>query len=157
MSQVFSRSVNLRGDACALFDSMSSFLSARGFTVISAERPFTMVADRGSLRPTNRIEKYPHTLAVALHPANEGLAMSFIYLMSDFWHYTSCDQKFFNNEIDLFVRGLVTDGAILEQTRTSPARDAAYIGELRELAKLKEEGVVTIEEFDLMKRKLLGI
>jgi hypothetical protein len=158
MSQVFSKSIRLRGDAVTLFDQARTFILSRGFSVLKEERPFTIVADRGSLRPTNNIQKRSHTLNIAIHPANEGITMSFIYLMSDFWHYTPCDQMFFNNEIEMFVRNLVVDGMSMDKP-LGPAvyNDVAYIGELRELAKLKNEGVVTAEEFEQKKRKLLGI
>lgn len=158
MSQVYSRVVKLSGDAGAIFDGMSAFLVARGFEINNADRPNTIVADRGMLRPTNKIEKYPHTLIVAMHPSGEALSMSFIYMMSDFWHYTAGDRLFFNNEIDLFVRGLVTDGAKVAIGEVVPAAvDNGYIEELRQLAKLKSEGVLSVEEFDLKKRRLLGL
>jgi hypothetical protein len=155
MSQVYSRTIKLHGDAGAIFDGMSSFLVARGFSIACSDRPNTMVADRGSLRPTSKIEKYPHTLMVAMHPSGEGLTLSFVYFMSDFWYYTPGDRLFFNNEIDLFARGLAADGAKVE-VEASPAVNG-YIEELRQLAKLKNEGVLSGDEFDLKKRKLLGI
>jgi hypothetical protein len=158
MSQVYSRTVKLHGDAGTVFDSMSSFLAARGFTFACSDRPNTIVADRGSLRPTSKIEKYPHTLTIALHPAGDEMLMSFVYIMSDFWHYTPGDRLFFNNEIDLFARGLIADGIKVEQAEPSPtAVENGYIEELRQLSKLKSEGVLSIEEFDQKKRKLLGI
>jgi hypothetical protein len=158
MSQVYSRTIKLQGDAGAIYDSMSSFLLARGFTFACSDRPNTIVADRGSLRPTGKIEKYPHTLTIALHPAADGIMMSFLYIMSDFWHYTPGDRLFFNNEIDLFARGLTADGIKVEQAAPSAvAAENGYIEELRQLSKLKSEGVLSIEEFDQKKRKLLGI
>lgn len=158
MSQVYSRTVKIHGDAGTIFDGMAYFLNARGFTITNAERPNTMAAERGVLRPTNKIEKYPHTLLVSMHPSEEGLALSFVYIMSDFWHYTAGDRLFFNNEIDLFVRGLVADGARVPAGEVVPAAaENGYILELRQLAKLKNEGVLSIEEFDQKKRLLLGL
>jgi hypothetical protein len=117
-----------------------------------------MVADKGTLRPTNKIEKYPHTLVIAMHPSEDGLSMSFVYVMSDFWHYTAGDRLYFNNEIDLFVRGLVADGAKIPAGEIAPsAVENGYISELRQLAKLKNEGVLSVEEFDQKKRLLLGL
>ncbi len=158
MSQTYSRMVKLHGDAGAIFDGMTAFLTARGFAVTNADRPNTLVADRGMLRPTNKIEKYPHTLIIAMHPSGDELSMSFIYIMSDLWHYTPGDSLFFNNEIDLFVRGLVADGARVPAGEAVPmAVENGYIAELRQLAKLKNEGVLSVEEFDQKKKLLLGL
>jgi DNA-binding PucR family transcriptional regulator len=62
---------------------------------------------------------------------------------------------FFNNEIDLFARGLAADGAKVEVEASAAVN--GYIEELRQLAKLMNEGVLSGDEFDLKKRKLLGI
>ncbi len=158
MSQVYSRVIKISGNTGTIFDGMASFLVARGFVINNADRPNTMVADRGILRPTNKIEKYPHTLVIAMHPTGDALSLSFIYVMSDFWHYTAGDRLFFNNEIDLFVRGLVADGAKVAAGEAVPSViDNGYIEELRQLAKLRGEGVLSGEEFDQKKKLLLGL
>ena len=158
MSQTYSRMIKLNGDAGAIFDGMASFLTARGFAITNADRPNTLVADRGMLRLTNKIEKYPHSLIIAMHPSGDALSVSFIYMLSDFWHYTPGDSLFFNHEIDLFVRGLVADGARVPAGEPAPVVvENGYITELRQLAKLKNEGVVSVEEFDQKKKMLLGL
>jgi len=156
MSQVYSRSVKLRGNGGVIFDKMGTFLTARGFTTMESQKPFLIVADRGMLRPTSRIEKYPHTLVLTFRPADDSLLISYVYIMSDFWHYTPGDRKFFDDEIDLLIRGLVADGAEHEEGAPSAAPDH-YIRELRELAKLKDEGVITTEEFEGKKKRLLTL
>jgi hypothetical protein len=158
MSQAYTKSIRLNGEAGALFDHARSYLQTRGFTVISEERPFTIVAERGTRWPTSQVKKSAHTVNVAVHPANEGVTMSFIYLMSDFWNYTPGDRLYFDNEIEMFTRDLAVDGFKQEkQMAPSDTHDIAYIGELRELAKLKAEGLVTADEFEQKKKKLLAI
>jgi len=157
MSQIYSRSVALRGNPNVIFDNMSTYLSTRKFLPIDTVKGSSIVSDRGMIRPTSKIEKYPHTLVLTFRNVDTTVTMSFFYIMSDFWHYTAGDRKFFDDEIDLFVRGLVADGAILEEQGPSAAPDMAYISELRELAKLKEEGIITADDFENKKRRLLGI
>lgn len=45
----------------------------------------------------------------------------------------------------------------LGQDEGEPSEIPSYIAELRELAKLRDEGVITEEDFELKKRKLLGL
>jgi hypothetical protein len=46
---------------------------------------------------------------------------------------------------------------VLAQQEDQPPAVPDYVEELRELAKLRDEGIITTEEFELKKRSLLGI
>jgi len=80
--------------------------------------------------------------------------------MSDFWDYTPGDQDFFNIEINSIVASLNTNTAVIEMPASgeaTPQSSRAYMAELRGLAKLRDEGVITASEFDSKKRQLIGI
>ncbi len=103
MSQSYTRMVKTVGDANVIFDRMNDLLNARGFRVISADKPSLIVADRGLVRPTRKLRKSSHSLVIAFHKTGECPALSFTYILSDLWDRTPGDELFMNNEINEIV------------------------------------------------------
>lgn len=106
MSQSYTRMVRTVGDPNAIFDRMQDQLKAKGFRIISAQKPNLIIADRGTLRPTRSIRKTSHSLVVAYHMNDESPMLSFSYIMSDLWDYTPGDELFFNEEINQLIWSL---------------------------------------------------
>jgi hypothetical protein len=160
MSQVYTRTVKAIGDIDQIYDRLWATLRSDGFRIITSEKPNLIIGERGSLRPTRKAKKYPHSLVVAFHSAESDPFVSFSYIMSDFWDYTPGDQDFFNNEINSMVASLNTNSSVIELRDASDLASQvprSYVSELRGLAKLRDEGVITASEFDYKKRQLMGI
>ncbi|MBI0583889.1 MAG: SHOCT domain-containing protein [Methanomassiliicoccus sp.] len=157
MSQVYSRTIKAIGDVETIYDRLMPILATKGFNVIAQERPNLIVADRGMIRPTLKVNKTPHSLVVAFHSTDGSPLISFSYVMSDMWNYTPGDQSYFNWEINSVVAAMNTNSANIDLRSTQDVASQAYIGELQGLAKLRDEGVISREEFDRKKRTILGI
>lgn len=159
MSQVYTRTVKAIGDIDAIYDRLWAAMRSKGFNIISSEKPNLIVGERGSLRPTRKAHKYPHSMVVAFHSGETNPHISFSYIMSDFWDYTPGDRDFFNAEINSVIASLNMNTSVIEMRS---ARDIvsqasqAYIGELRGLAKLRDDGVISADEFEYKKRTLMG-
>jgi len=159
MSQVYSRTVKAIGDIDTIYDRLWAALKSKGFNIISSEKPNLIVGERGSFRPTRKAHKYPHSIVVAFHFSDTDPHVSFSYIMSDFWDYTPGDQDYFNSEINSIIASLNMNTSAIEMRS---ARDIvsqasqAYIGELRGLAKLRDDGVISADEFEYKKRTLMG-
>jgi hypothetical protein len=160
MSQVYSRTIKAIGDIDVIYDRLWATMKAKGFNIIASEKPNLIVGERGSLRPTRKAYKFPHSVVVAFHSAESNPFISFSYIMSDFWDYTPGDQDFFNSEINSVISTLNMNSSVIE---LRSARDIvsqasqAYIGELRGLAKLRDDGVISTDEFEFKKKRLMGI
>ena len=160
MSQVYSRTIKAIGDIDVIYDRLWATMRAKGFNIIASEKPNLIVGERGSLRPTRKAYKFSHSLVIAFHSVESNPFISFSYLMSDFWDYTPGDQDFFNSEINSVISALNMNSSAIEMRS---ARDIvsqasqAYIGELRGLAKLRDDGVISTDEFEFKKRRLMGI
>lgn len=157
MSQVYTRTVKAIGDTNLIFDRMWSELRSKGFNIVTCEKPNLMIGERGTLRPTRKINKYPHSLVVAFHTGGASPYVSFSYIMSDMWDYTPGDQDFFNYEINSVISSLNMNSSYIEVKDAEAAGQDAYIGELRGLAKLRDDGVISAAEFDYKKRQIMGI
>ncbi|MDW5562760.1 MAG: SHOCT domain-containing protein [Methanomassiliicoccus sp.] len=158
MSQVYSRTVKAIGDVDAIYDRMWAAMKAQGFNLVTSEKPNLLIGDRGILRPTRKVSKYPHSLVVAFHSGESNPLVSFTYIMSDMWNYTPGDREFFNFEINTIVSSLNMNASFIDvkDAQDSPA-SSAYINELRGLAKLRDDGLISASEFDYKKRQLMGI
>ena len=160
MSQVYTRTVKAIGDIDMIYDRLWATMKSRGFNIISSEKPNLIVGERGSLRPTRKADKYPHSVVVAFHSSETNPFISFSYLMSDFWDYTAGDQDLFNSEINSVVASLNVNTSVIEMKSaadTVSQESQAYIKELRGLAKLRDDGVISTSEFEFKKRSLIGI
>jgi hypothetical protein len=116
MSQSYTRMVKTVGDANIIFDRMTDLLRAKGFRVISAEKPSLIVADRGLVRPTRKFWKSSHSLVIAFHKMDDCPALSFTYIMSDMWDRTPGDEIFMNNEINDIVGNMNMNTSIIDVT-----------------------------------------
>jgi hypothetical protein len=99
-------------------------------------------------------------VVVAFHSSETNPFISFSYLMSDFWDYTAGDQDLFNSEINSVVASLNVNTSVIEMKSaadTVSQESQAYIKELRGLAKLRDDGVISTSEFEFKKRSLIGI
>jgi hypothetical protein len=116
MSQSYTRMVKTVGDANVIFDRMTDLVKARGFRVISAEKPSLIVADRGLVRPTRKLWKSSHSLVIAFHKMDDCPALSFTYIMSDLWDRTAGDEIFMNNEINEIVGNMNMNTSVIDVT-----------------------------------------
>jgi hypothetical protein len=159
MSQVYSRTVKAVGDTNVIFDRLCATVRSRGFNIITAEKPNLIIGDRGILRPTRRIEKYPHSIVIAIHAVDTNPVVSFSYIMNDMWDYTAGDQDFFNNEINSVVASLNINFTVIDMKAAQESAQAtpSYVGELKGLAMLRDNGVISADEFDRKKRNLMGV
>ncbi len=129
MSQSYTRMVKTVGDANIIFDRMTDLLRAKGFRVISAERPSLIVADRGLLRPTRKLWKSSHSLVIAFHRMDDCPSLSFTYIMSDMWDRTPGDELFMNNEINEIVCNMNMNTSTIDVTMVKdhmPQPSATY-------------------------------
>lgn len=153
MSQVYTRTVKAVGDIDQAFDRMWAEIRSKGFNIVTCEKPNLIIAERGTFRPTRKISKYPHSLVVAFHTGTGNPMVSFSYIMSDMWDYTPGDKDFFNFEINSIIASLNVNASFIDVKSVQEA----YIGELRGLAKLRDDGVISAAEFDNKKRQIMGI
>ncbi len=116
MSQSYTRMVKTVGEANIIFDRMTDLLRAKGFRVISAEKPSLIVADRGLVRPTRKLWKSSHSLVIAFHKMDDCPALSFTYIMSDLWDRTPGDEIFINNEINEIVGNMNLNTSTIDVT-----------------------------------------
>ncbi|GEM_PF-6927482 len=156
MSQVYTRTVKALGDADTIFDRMWSELRTKGFNIVTCEKPNLMIGERGTLRITRKVNKYPHSLVVAFHTGGSNPFVSFSYIMGDLWDYTQGDQDFFNQEINSVISSLNLNASYIDIKDARDVGQDAYLSELRSLAKLREDGVITAAEFDHKKRQIMG-
>lgn len=143
-----------------IYDRLWATLKSIGFNITLSDKPNLIVGERGTLRPTRNVSKFAHTIVVAFHSGDSDPHVSFSYIMSDFWDYTQGDQDFFNTEINSVVSSLNMNSSVIEVRSAKEVFSQAahsYIGELRGLAKLRDDGVISVEEFELKKRRLMGI
>lgn len=129
MSQSYTRMVKTVGDANIIFDRMIDLVKARGFRVISAEKPSLIVADRGLVRPTRKLWKSSHSLVIAFHKMDDCPALSFTYIMSDMWDRTPGDELFMNNEINEIIGNMNTNISTIDVTMVKdrmPQPSATY-------------------------------
>jgi hypothetical protein len=160
MSQVYSRTVKAIGDVEAIYDRLCATVRAKGFNVITTEKPNLIVAERGYMRPTFRVAKFPHSIVIAFHAGESNPQVSFSYIMSDMWDYTQGDRDYLNEEINSLVASLNMNFSTIEMKMTSETvvpSSASYIGELRGLARLRDDGVISAADYDMKKRQLMGI
>jgi len=160
MSQVYSRTVKAVGDIDMVYDRLWTTLRSKGFNIITEEKPNLIIGERGTLRPTRKAYKFPHSVVVAFHSVEKDPVISFSYLMSDMWDYTPGDQDFFNAEINSIISTTNLNSSFIDLKSPagaiSPASQA-YIGELRGLAKLRDDGVISVDEFEFKKKQLIGV
>ena len=82
------------------------------------------------------------------------------YWEAAMWDYTPGDQDFFNAEINSIISTTNLNSSFIDLKSPagaiSPASQA-YIGELRGLAKLRDDGVISVDEFEFKKKQLIGV
>jgi hypothetical protein len=101
-----------------IFDRMCANIRAKGFKIISSEKPILIVAERGMIRPTAKVHKFPHTMVVAFHVGESDPLISFSYIMSDLWDYTLGDQDYFNEEINSVIASLNMNTSFIDMRTT---------------------------------------
>jgi hypothetical protein len=118
MSQAYTRTIKAIGDMDIIFDRMCANIRAKGFKIISSEKPNLIIAERGMIRPTAKVHKFPHTIVIAFHVGESEPLISFSYIMSDLWDYTSGDQDFFNEEINSVIASLNMNTSFIDLRAT---------------------------------------
>jgi hypothetical protein len=146
MSRKIVKSFIINGNDDQIFEVIKNYLPALKFTVQSVQKPMFIVAERGSkwgsfVSP--HIEKIHTILTLSLSKFENEFEIFKNYLINQF-------QKENKNY-------KVHDEIITPKNGSDAQSKPKYIIELEHLAKLRNDGVISQEDFDVKKKQLLDI
>jgi len=175
-TRTISNSFFIKGSSRKIFDWMSQYIVALKFQIISSQRPYSIVANRGSKIGANfgtSIQNASTTLNITLSKSLDGVQILIQYnvhlgLLSVM---TSGDRAYIDNEIQMLKTFLVNESqksnistshnsmppATFDSNPQLPSTPPNYLDELEQLAKLMDKGIITEDEFTTKKRQLLGL
>ena len=172
---IVSDSFAIRSDSGKVFDSISQYIIALGFQIVSSQKPYSIVANRGSSFGAFcgfSIKNASTTLNITLSESSDGVQILIQYkLHLGLSIMTSGDRAYIDNEIQMLKTFIVKESQKSNENTScdkmpqetfnsdpqSPSSLPNYIDELEQLAKLMEKGVITEDEFTTKKRQLLGL
>ncbi len=175
MGRRITKSFTVGGDAGSIFDLTRNYLSTLNYSIVSAERPIHLEARRGTTHGSYtsfHVDRWITTLRVYISPGSEGVKVLFDYDVSipSTGIVTRTDLEFMEDEFhnyQKFIRerqeperrvGDVKgygERAEAEASRSISTPD--YVTELEHLARLRDRGIITAEDFDSKKRQLLNL
>jgi hypothetical protein len=112
MSQVYQRAITVNGPVDRIFDELPLVLQTKGFTINNVAKPYALTAERGMSVITMKVQKHPHTLVISMHPNGNGMALSFMYILNNFWNFTPGDKVFFDEEIKSIATSVSTAASL---------------------------------------------
>jgi len=174
MGRRITRSFTVGGETGTIFDLTRNYLSTLNYSVVNAERPIHLEVRRGTTHGSYtsfHVDRWITTLRVYLSPGSEGVKVLFDYDISipSTGILTRTDLEFIEDEFNNYRKfiqerqGQVRraeasehgERAAVEESRTFAAPE--YVTELEHLARLRDRGIITAEDFDSKKRQLLNL
>ncbi|HZD44021.1 MAG TPA: SHOCT domain-containing protein [Methanomicrobiales archaeon] len=175
MGKRITKSFVLQGYTETIFDITKNFLPSLNYTLTRMERPTMIVGRRGTTHGSYtsfHVDRWNTVLSIFISSTLEGVKVLWDYDISipPNGIMTRPDLDFIEEEFSGYRRLLQEQRRMIEREPATMASEKAekkephrssqapgYVTELEHLARLRDKGVITPEDFEGKKRQLLNL